>query len=47
MEAFYSNLWKRGMGKADALWEAKCTLRREGRIGVQEWAAWTLFGDPD
>ncbi|MEM6674647.1 MAG: CHAT domain-containing tetratricopeptide repeat protein [Planctomycetota bacterium] len=46
MRAFYSNLWEKGMGKAEALWDAKCQLRRRGEP-VRHWAGWVLVGDPD
>ena len=45
MELFYTNLWGEGLGKADALWQAKMSLREEG-FGVKDWAAWVLTGDP-
>ena len=28
MQAFYTNLWTKGMTKGDALWQAKCALAR-------------------
>ena len=40
------NLWVEKMGKAEALWQAKCTLREEGHP-VRDWAGWVLTGDPD
>ena len=46
MEHFYTNLWVDGMTKADALWEAKRTLRRAGHP-KRHWAAWVLSGDPN
>ena len=46
MEAFYSNLWLEGMGKAEALWEAKKALREDGDPPAH-WAGWVLTGDPD
>ncbi len=46
MERFYTYLWVEEMGKADALWKAKCDLRAEGHP-VRDWAAWVLSGDPD
>jgi len=46
MEAFYRNLWVEGMGKADALWQAKQSLRDEGGPPAH-WAGWVLTGDPD
>jgi len=46
MEAFYDNLWVQGMGKSDALWQAKQTLRDEGDPPAH-WAGWVLTGDPD
>ncbi|MEM6672499.1 MAG: CHAT domain-containing tetratricopeptide repeat protein [Planctomycetota bacterium] len=46
MERFYENLWKEGMGKAEALWAAKCHLR-VGGAAPADWAGWVLVGDPD
>ncbi len=46
MKRFYENLWGRGMGKAEALWAAKCSLRRAGQP-PRIWAGWVLAGDPD
>ncbi|MEM6675761.1 MAG: CHAT domain-containing tetratricopeptide repeat protein [Planctomycetota bacterium] len=46
MRAFYANLWVNEMGKAEALWDAKCQLRRRGEP-VRHWAGWVLVGDPD
>jgi len=46
MEAFYDNLWVQGMGKSDALWQAKQTMRDEGDPPAH-WAGWVLTGDPD
>jgi CHAT domain-containing protein len=46
MELFYTGLWSEGLGKAEALWRAKCALRAEDRP-VRDWAAWVLTGDPD
>ncbi len=46
MERFYDNLWHHGMGKAEALWAAKCALRREGQ-SPRIWAGWVLTGEPD
>jgi len=46
MEAFYSNLWLEGMGKAEALWAANRALRDEGDP-PRQWAGWVLTGDPD
>ena len=46
MKHFYDNLWGEGMGKAEALWEAKQALRREGHP-PRAWAGWVLAGDPD
>ncbi len=45
MTAFYENLWSKGMGKADALWAAKASLRAKGHP-VSAWAGWVLSGDP-
>ena len=44
MSAFYENLWRDGMSKSTALWEAKESLRRERRP-VAAWAAWVLTGE--
>jgi len=46
MEAFYDNLWVQGMGKSDALWQAKQTMRDEGDPPAH-WAGWVLTGDPE
>jgi len=46
MEAFYDNLWVQRMGKSDALWQAKQTMRDEGDPPAH-WAGWVLTGDPD
>ena len=46
MEAFYDNLWVQGMGKSEALWQAKQTMRDEGDPPTR-WAGWVLTGDPD
>jgi hypothetical protein len=46
METFYSNLWLEGMGKAEALWQAKKALR-DGGDPPANWAGWVLTGDPD
>ncbi len=46
MERFYTYLWVEEMGKADALWKAKCDLRAEGHP-VRDWAAWVLSGDAE
>ena len=46
MELFYTKLWGDGLGKAQALWQAKMALRAEGHP-VRDWAAWVLTGDPD
>jgi CHAT domain-containing protein len=45
-ELFYAQLWKRKLGKADALWQAKMALRAEGHP-PRDWAAWMLTGAPD
>ncbi|MFT5476698.1 MAG: CHAT domain-containing protein [Planctomycetota bacterium] len=34
------------MGKAEALWQAKQTLRDEGHPPAH-WAGWVLTGDPN
>ena len=46
MELFYTKLWTDGLGKADALWQAKVALREEGHP-VRDWAGWVLTGDPE
>jgi len=46
MEAFYDNLWVQRMGKSDALWQAKQTMRDEGDPPAH-WAGWVLTGDPE
>jgi len=46
MEVFYDNLWLEGMGKSEALWQAKQTLRDEGDPPAH-WAGWVLTGDPE
>ena len=45
MEHFYTKLWEAGLGKADALWQAKMALREEG-AKPSAWAGWVLTGDP-
>lgn len=46
MERFYTNLWERGLPKAEALWEAKVYLRDQEKAPVGAWAGWVLTGDP-
>lgn len=46
MELFYTGLWTGGLGKAEALWQAKVLLRAEGHP-PRDWAAWVLTGDPE
>jgi CHAT domain-containing protein/tetratricopeptide (TPR) repeat protein len=46
MELFYTKLWKDGLGKAEALWQAKTALRAEGHP-LRDWSGWVLSGDPD
>ncbi len=46
MTELYANLWTREMGKADALWSAKSSLREAGHP-VSAWAGWILTGNPD
>lgn len=46
MELFYENLWQDNLGKADALWQAKMTLRNEG-APLQHWSGWVLTGNPN
>ncbi|MEZ5976982.1 MAG: CHAT domain-containing tetratricopeptide repeat protein [Planctomycetota bacterium] len=45
-EVFYTKLWKDGLGKADALWQAKMVLKGEGHP-LRDWAGWVLTGAPD
>ncbi|MEE8468471.1 MAG: CHAT domain-containing protein, partial [Planctomycetota bacterium] len=45
MELFYSKLWGGGLGKAEALWQAKMALRGEG-AATGEGAGGVLTGDP-
>jgi CHAT domain-containing protein len=45
-ELFYAKLWREGLGKQAALWQAKMALRGEGHP-TRDWAAWLLSGDPD
>ena len=45
-EVFYTQLWKAGLRKSDALWQAKNVLRDEGHP-MRDWAGWVLSGDPD
>jgi CHAT domain-containing protein len=53
MTDFYRRIWLDRTPKAQALWEAKCTLRQaksadgSPRFQVRDWAAWVLSGDPD
>ena len=42
---FCSILWREGMTKARALWQAKLVLRSEGHT-LRNRAAWVLTGDP-
>jgi len=46
MERLYENLWRKGMSKVQALWEAKATLRARGH-GVGSWAGWVFGGHPN
>ena len=46
MERFYTNMWGAGMGKSEALWAAKMSLRDEG-ARLRHWAAWVLSGEAD
>lgn len=46
MELFYTGLWEDGLGKADALWQAKTALREEGNA-VRDWGGWVLTGAPE
>jgi len=46
MTRFYTYLWQDGLGKAEALWKAKSTLRAAG-LPPRAWAAWVLTGDPE
>jgi len=45
-EVFYTKLWQEGLGKAEALWQAKTALRAEHHP-PRDWAGWVLSGDPD
>ncbi len=45
MEAFYRGLWQQGLGKAEALWNAKMRLRAAGAPRAH-WAGWVLAGQP-
>ena len=44
MELFYTGLWRDGLGKQEALWRAKATLRAESHP-LRDWAGWVLTGD--
>ena len=46
MKLFYGKLWGEGLGKADALWQAKKALAAEG-YAPKDWAGWVLTGSPD
>jgi CHAT domain-containing protein len=46
MEVFYTKLWVEGLGKVDALWQAKMALAAEGHP-LGDWAGWVLSGDSD
>ena len=46
MELFYENLWIKEQSKAEALWNAKATLRKEGHPPAH-WAGWVMTGDPN
>ena len=46
MEIFYTKLWGDGLGKAEALWQAKMAMRAEGHP-IYHWAGWVLTGDPE
>jgi len=46
MEDFYTRLWAGGEPKAEALWNAKMALRKQG-AQTRDWAGWVLVGDPD
>ena len=46
MERFYTGLWERGLGKAEALWQAKRAMREAGHP-TRDWAGWILTGEPD
>ncbi|MBL8862357.1 MAG: CHAT domain-containing protein [Planctomycetes bacterium] len=45
-ERFYAQLWGEQLGKAEALWQAKQSLRAEG-FPLRDWAAWVLSGAPE
>jgi CHAT domain-containing protein len=52
MLEFYRRLWVEKQSKAEALWEAKSTIRRARdahgvpRYTTRDWAAWVLTGEP-
>ena len=46
MEVFYTALWVEKKPKAQALWEAKQALRKDG-APTRDWAAWVLSGSLD
>ncbi|MFN0008639.1 MAG: CHAT domain-containing protein [Planctomycetota bacterium] len=46
MVEFYRRVWEGGESKAEALWNAKRTMRERG-VPAREWAAWVLYGDPE
>lgn len=42
----FTKLWGEGLGKAEALWQAKMAMRKEG-YSLIDWAGWVLTGDPN
>ncbi len=54
MTSFYQGIWRRGMTKHQALWNAKTQLRNEkdprtgkAAYGPKDWAGWVLVGNPE
>ncbi|MFN0009039.1 MAG: CHAT domain-containing protein, partial [Planctomycetota bacterium] len=53
MTDFYRRIWVLKLPKAQALWEAKRTLRDakddsgRAKYSTRDWAAWVLSGEPD
>jgi CHAT domain-containing protein len=46
MKRFYSNLWKEGMKKQDALADAQNYIRQQAKWKEpKNWAAWVLVGE--
>ncbi|MDA1266135.1 MAG: CHAT domain-containing protein [Planctomycetota bacterium] len=46
IQAFYAKLWGEGLGKAEALRQAKRQMRAENYPAMY-WAGWVLTGDPN